>query len=376
MFRQLAVTILSCATMLPCHAQTIQHSFLAIDESRDSLVYIDENNPSAHWAISIPKSRGIQLVGQNRVMISQPNGFIEYDLTTKQKVRTVALSSLSGVESVRRLADGRTICAAAGVKVYTISPAGTLTKTVTIANSSGTFRSIRLTTSATYLVGSGDDLIEADTTGKVVKRVAGATGQAESEIYQAVRLPNKKIVLTSGYAQFVDILDSNWSLIKAIGGPNDPAICDYNFFAGFQVLKNGHIVVSNWQGHGYTDGNGKCSGLIEFDTSGARVWKWMDQTRVSSLHAVIILDSLNTALLNDDVNGILGPVGGVTNAGETGFGRPARQPDRMTGIAAGRFFDLRGAAVPGTDCALTSGILLRAEPLGTGGLTHATVLLR
>src|SRR5690606_20943923 len=82
-----------------------------------------------------------------------------------------------------------------------------------------------------------------------------------------------------------------------------------NFFAGFQVLKNGNIVVSNWEGHGGGNG-GKGFQLIEFDGGLTKVvsyWK-QDPALVSSLHGVLVIDSLDTKNMHSDVNGILAPV--------------------------------------------------------------------
>ena len=41
---------------------------------------------------------------------------------------------------------------------------------------------------------------------------------------------------------------------------------------------------------------------------GKIVWQWHDAGRAGSLHGVIVLDDLDTAVLNDDVSSVLGPV--------------------------------------------------------------------
>ena len=90
--------------------------------------------------------------------------------------------------------------------------------------------------------------------------------------------------------------------------PVDATTITPNFYAGFQVLPNGHYVVTNWEGHGAGNG-GKGIQLLEYDASGTLVWKWkQDSKLVSSLHHVLVLDGLDTSKLHDDVNGAQAPV--------------------------------------------------------------------
>jgi hypothetical protein len=121
------------------------------------------------------------------------------------------------------------------------------------------------------------------------------------------------IAVTSGYGATILIIDpTTKKVLTTIGGKAQPeaATIKPNFYAGFQILPNGHFVVTNWEGHG--SGNGSTGvQLLEYDTSGVCVWKWKqdsNSTLVSSLHGVIVLDGLDTTKLNDDVNGVLAPV--------------------------------------------------------------------
>jgi hypothetical protein len=86
-----------------------------------------------------------------------------------------------------------------------------------------------------------------------------------------------------------------------------PARVNPYFYAMFQLLPNGDVVVANWQGH---QGGHQHSGvqLIEFDTQGNIVWEWSDRNFVSSLQGVLVLDGLDTSVLNDERDGVMGPV--------------------------------------------------------------------
>jgi hypothetical protein len=99
-----------------------------------------------------------------------------------------------------------------------------------------------------------------------------------------------------------------------------------NFFAGFQILKNGNIVVANWEGHGGGNGNTGYQ-LLEIDSGLTRVvsyWK-QDASLVSSLHGVLVLDSLDTKYLYSDVNGVLSLVAPPVSVSYTM--RPLRHPN-------------------------------------------------
>jgi hypothetical protein len=47
---------------------------------------------------------------------------------------------------------------------------------------------------------------------------------------------------------------------------------------------------------------------LEFDKSGAIVWQWSKAELISSIQGILVLDGLNTAVLNDERNGIVAPV--------------------------------------------------------------------
>ena len=50
-----SIVLIMLALAAQCSAQPIRHAFIAIDESRDSLVFTDENNPAANCSVHIEK---------------------------------------------------------------------------------------------------------------------------------------------------------------------------------------------------------------------------------------------------------------------------------------------------------------------------------
>lgn len=98
------------------HAEEIQHRFIAMDESRSQLHYVDQFDSAKDWTIKFPgRYRDVQLLG-DRVMISTFNGYEEYDFQTLEKVKSVADPKFSQTETVIRLPNGHTLlgCNVAG----------------------------------------------------------------------------------------------------------------------------------------------------------------------------------------------------------------------------------------------------------------------
>lgn len=169
-------------------------------------------------------------------------------------------------------------------------------------------RLLRRTPQGTFLVGVGTKLAEVDWNGTRIWEMDIPDG---SSVYQGLRLADQTIAVTSGYGAAILVIDpTTKKVLRTIGGKAQPdaATVVPNFFAGFQILPNGHFVVTNWEGHGGGNG-GKGLQLLEYDSAGALVWSWkQDPNLVASLHGVIVIDGLDTTKLHDDVNGVLAPV--------------------------------------------------------------------
>jgi hypothetical protein len=155
-------------------------------------------------------------------------------------------------------------------------------------------------------------MCEFDSTGKKIWEC-----NAGGEPYMAVRLPGGTTLISNGYGGQMVLADKQGAVIRKFPTTEDKkkdslfwAAAKPNFFAGFQVLRNGNIVVANWQGHGTGNGNSGFQ-LIEIDSALTRAvayWK-QNASMVSSLHGVLVLDSLDTKLLHSDINGVLQPLG-------------------------------------------------------------------
>lgn len=286
-------------------AAEIRHRFLAVDESRVQLHYVDQTDSSKDWTFKLPvKHRDLQLVGGNRVLLSTPDGYREYDLADRRPVKEV--QGYPGGMSARRLRDGRTVlaCNAQGVTIYEFDAADQLLRKANFPIAST--RVIRLTPQGTVLLGSGNQVFEVDLTGRTLRQVSLPQG---AWAYQSLRLPNGHLLVAGGYHTRMYEIDADGSLARTI--PSQQAANDeslgLHLLGGFQVLKDGDIVICNWTGHGPQDSS-KGVQIVQYSPAGELVWKWHDPTRAGSINGVLVLDDLDPTVLNDDASSVLQPV--------------------------------------------------------------------
>ncbi len=289
---------------------------LLCDEGNRRVVLLDlENAQPAVWRTAFDDTnrfgdsvRDLQLVGDDRVAVSTARGYVELNVSTGEIVKEV--NGFSGVESLRRLPDGNTVLGAnanGGVTLQELDSQDEVLRQATFA-SYNQLRLFRRTEAGTFLLASGTQLAEVNWDGETVWDMTIPDGDW---VYQGVHLADGSIAVTSGYGSALLVIDPDTkAVLTTIGGKNqaDAASITPNFYAGFQVLPNGHFVVTNWEGHGGGNGS-KGVQLLEYDEAGTLVWQWrQDPALISSLHHVIVLDGLDTALLHDDVGGALAPV--------------------------------------------------------------------
>ncbi|GEM_PF-370773 len=338
----------------------ITHEFITIDEGLENLLYVNQNDSTRNWKISISNvypSRDMQLVGNNRILIGDYRGYTEYNITTGAIMRQDS-SFDTGVCSVRRLPNGHTILFGAnlagstGIVMIKLDSNNNQIKKVVYPTGSYV-RIARQTAVGTFMLACDDSLREADTNGHYIwqKYIAWAADPTGKHMWKAVRLDNGHIFLSGGYGAFLAEIDTAGNFIRTIGAAPQPDGVGPFFYAMWQRLSNGDVVVANWQGHGVNhDTAGKVHELIEFDTTGRVVWTWDNPAIVSSLQGVLILDSLNTNLMYDDRDGFMQPLTSQTSIIPPSYrapNSPSSSGDASPLSPEGRLqlFDLLGRSV-------------------------------
>jgi hypothetical protein len=315
-------------------AAPIRHDFLAVDEGLSNLLHVDESDPRRNWLVHLGREqpRDLELEGGNRVLISHDHGYGEYDLATGRALADC--SRYHDVSSVRRLPNGNLLIAGVDfdrpkrnhgdgplgdpvgrhVILGEYTPDGRCVRRTAYV---GDFlRLIRETAAGTYLCGTNFTLREADGAGNWIREIPEVGFQ---HAWMALRLPNGDTLMSAGAAtpvppqrtasSFLVEVDRSGGVVRRLGRADQvPPRVRPNFYAMFQLLPNGDVVVANWQGHG-AGHNQWGPQILEFDPRGAIVWEWSDPAFVSSVQGVLILDGLDPAVLNDEHAGIMGPAG-------------------------------------------------------------------
>ena len=287
----------------------IQHEFIAIDEGHATLLHVDERDQSKNWLVPIgqPAARDMQLIGGNKILIGHHHGYTEFDILLGRIVKEFKL--LEGVTAVRRQLNGHTIIAGVdipGAKGVAVLELDADDQEVYRAIFPGDYvRLIRQTEQGTYLMSCNDRIREGSRDGKYLREFPV---DGFYHAWKSLRLPNGNLIVTAGYGAFVVELDSSGNILRKFGGKETaPETVHPFFYAMFQLLPNGNVVLANWQGHGPGFGRSGVQ-LLEFNLAGEIVWSWSKADLISSLQGVLVLDGLDTTKLHDERKGVMQPV--------------------------------------------------------------------
>lgn len=319
------LALLLCLLALPLSAATatgsavplappdlaIKHRLLLADQGACRLMLVDQNDPTKDWTVQLPpKDYGhdLQLIGNDQVLVSIPNGWQERSLKDGSLVKE--RTDCSAVISVQRLADGSTLVAGQvpgstkGSLLSIIGPDGAFRSSIEVAGAKGP-RMVRVLANGSYLIALGNRIIEAKPDGSIAWEVPL---KHNNGFWKALRQADGTTVATTGHDLALVHIAADGHTIRRTAASDMPAEVQLFYPTGLQVLANGHRVLTNFTGHG--NGNGtKGIQLLEFDVDGKLVWYWkQDPARVSSLIAVIVLDGLDTTKLHDERTGIQAPV--------------------------------------------------------------------
>jgi hypothetical protein len=278
--------MLFLGTALPAD---IEHRFLALDESRFQILYVDPSDSAKNWAVKVPGSRDMQLVDGKIVIGLFSGGFAEYDFATHKLLREIVDPKYkAGSVSACRMKDGRTLIASdqSPIRISLLDAEGKELSTAVFPNMN-TIRCVRLTPRGTVLFGCNENhVVEGTLDGKVIRDIVIP---GTRHVYMAEELPNGNLLATTGYAGSFVELDKDGKIVRKVGGTPGPEGIGINFFASLQVLKNGNVLVANWTGHGANDSE-KGVQILEYDEAGKIVRQWHDPKNAGSIHNVVVVE--------------------------------------------------------------------------------------
>ncbi len=308
--RRLGRTILMAALTAGAAAGgEIRHRFLVCDFMNRSIHHVDQLDASRNWTLVLPElAMDMQLIGRNRLLCNRGAGYDEYDLTTRARVGGFVSGGIRGVRSARRLADGRTFLGTEGGTVYELDADNALRRAIQMPKAVRYVRMIRFTPRDTLLLAAEDGAYEVslekglEPEARLVRRFALPRPR---NAYMALYAPDGKLMLSGGYSKGFYVFGADGALLRDTVLPQPEGLHNY-FYAGFQVLRNGNIVMANWTGHNAKDFKPGWK-VAELDRDHRVVWTW-NEPYGGTVNQVIVLDGLDTGVPHDDVSGILGPV--------------------------------------------------------------------
>ena len=187
--------------------------------------------------------------------LSAPTRALPNTISIRKRSSASFTTWLAGTESVRRLADGRTVVGCNQhdpgknnvIAFYEFDRENQLLRSARFPGLSG-LRLFRLSSRGTLLFGAnGKFVVEGTFDGKILRRLEIKDA---SHVYHFFERPDGHLLLSGGYGSFVAELDANGKELQRWGGKPGPAEIGFHFFGSVQRLKDGRIIVANWTGHG------------------------------------------------------------------------------------------------------------------------------
>ena len=269
----------------------MKHQFLAIDEGRQQLSLIDTTNPRYGWTRSLadfPAARDMQRIGPNRALVGFEHGFFELSISSGEVLDTC--ERWSSVTSARRMVNGAILVTGhnldgnGGITVLTLDRE--YRPVASVRRDGDYVRLMRTTDLGTYLFCMNDHILETDT---ALISLNAMRAPGFEHAWKAERMADGTTLVSAGYGAFMARFDRRGNLASTFGGAGAvPDEVSPFFYATFQVLDNGRVMVANWQGHGPENGH-KGRQLLEFSATGTLLDSWSDPHKISSLQGILIL---------------------------------------------------------------------------------------
>ncbi|MDD2598051.1 MAG: hypothetical protein PHO37_02335 [Kiritimatiellae bacterium] len=305
--KKMILMLMVAALGLTTFGNEIKHRFLISNFMGKSLHYVDQMDASKNWELKLEQIvMDMQLVGNNQLMVNHDKGYHLYDLNTRERTKNFRSDKMSAIRSMRRLQDGRTFFASERGPVYEFDAEENFVAEYKMPKVVTYVRMMRFTPQGNLLLSCNDGAFEVtlkqglEPEERMVKKFLLPRPR---NAYMALYAPDgASVYVSGGYSKGFYTFDTEGKLLKDIVVDQPEGLHNY-FYGGFQMLRNGHIVMCNWSGHNKGDFKPGLK-LVEFDKDFRVVWSWNEEFG-GTVNQMLVLDDLDPAKLNQDTSGIL-----------------------------------------------------------------------
>jgi hypothetical protein len=275
----------------------ICHEFIANDNARFVVNYVNEFDPTKNWTRNVGDTtenspRTIEIVNNaaaksgKAILVSVDKGFAELDLV--DGVRLAFVQGYSSITGACRLPDGTTALGNLN-QIVIVSSTGTRIRNIPIPAGANLRAINRDPETGDYWFSKDALVYDVDGQTGQVKWMAnmGAATKGYAVWWRVVGGVKGGAYATTGDPSTVIEIDVSGQIIKTIGGKG-ATFPFLDFFSGFVRLENGNFVVANWLGH-LTAPAANAPEVIEFNAQNQIIWQWGTQTLARQITNVHIL---------------------------------------------------------------------------------------
>jgi outer membrane protein assembly factor BamB len=276
-------------------AQTpIKHSFACTDYSQGVVCLISEEGKLL-WQYPADKCNDIWVLQNGNLLFNTGKGVKE---VSRDKKVVFDYNSQSEIYACQRLANGNTFIGECNSGLLLeVAPNGEIVKKIPLLPDGvdggyAYMRNARKLENGNYLVAHYglDKVCEYDSMGNIVKEIAITGGP-----HSVIRLPNGNTLIAcsdhNGEPRIVDVDPSGatvWQITK-----NELPGIELKFMTGMEILPNGNLVFTNWQGH---NPSGPMVHAFEITRDKQVIWQYTDTTVLKTMSSIQVLDSIGKPL--------------------------------------------------------------------------------
>lgn len=263
---------------------------------------IDKETKQVTWTYDLNVSddcETVTLTPEGHILMSYKNGakLIDFD---KNIIWDYRLEGPEELFSATQLSDGGYLLAHSGnpAKLIELNRKGKVRKKITfdteVENLHGQLRQVTKTKQGTYLfpIMGKSEIVELDKKGKEILRF-----KVEGNPFSVLELKNGRLLVSCGDAHCALEVERHTGKVFRKIDSTDIEGVKFNFVAQIVELKNGNLLICNWNGHVQGE-EAQQPTLVEIDTQNRLIWQLDEGNGIGQISCVFPVDCVFPVLKN------------------------------------------------------------------------------